>query len=86
MTRAGNFKVLAVLLVAAVISAVASALITTARPARAAFRGTPNAIAFISARDGDREIWRMRADGSRPVNLTNNDTFTDANPSWQSIP
>ena len=30
------------------------------------------AIAFVSTRDGNREIYAMNADGSNPVNLTNN--------------
>ena len=44
-------------------------------------------IAFTSNRDGDSEIWRIRADGTNPVNLTNTtNTVSDAWPSWQPIP
>lgn len=48
-------------------------------------------IAFYSARpmgpvQGDAEIWRMRADGTNPVQLTENENITDAAPVWQPIP
>ena len=43
-------------------------------------------IAFASDRDGDLEIYRMRAtDGANPVNLTNNSTL-DFDPDWQPQP
>jgi Tol biopolymer transport system component len=48
-------------------------------------------IAFYSSRpigpvQGDAEIWRMRADGTNPVQLTDNESITDAAPVWQPIP
>jgi len=43
-------------------------------------------IAFMSGQTGsDLEIWRMRADGSNQVQLTDN-TAVDQSPSWQPIP
>lgn len=38
-------------------------------------------IAFASDRDGDNEIYVMDADGSNPVNLTN-DRASDGGPAW----
>lgn len=38
-------------------------------------------IAFVSARDGDREIYVMRSDGSHQRRLTNN-TWADVEPDW----
>ena len=38
-------------------------------------------IAFVSYRDGNREIYVMEADGGNPRNLTNN-PLRDNNPSW----
>ena len=33
-----------------------------------------------------RDIYRMRVDGTRKVNLTESPNVTDANPSWQPMP
>jgi TolB protein len=41
-------------------------------------------IAFASDRDGDPEVFTMRADGNDPVNLTQNHRF-DAAPDWQPL-
>jgi TolB protein len=38
-------------------------------------------IAFVSTRDGNREIYIMNADGSNPLNLTNNPAEV-SNPPW----
>jgi Tol biopolymer transport system component len=38
-------------------------------------------IAFVSSRDGDPEIYKMRPDGSQPTNLTHN-SAPDSCPSW----
>ncbi len=38
-------------------------------------------IAFLSDRDGNREVYVMNADGSNPVNLTNH-LEDDFSPSW----
>lgn len=44
-------------------------------------------IAFMSDRDGlDYDIFKMKADGSEPVNLTNNSPAYEASPSWQPDP
>jgi TolB protein len=42
-------------------------------------------IVFVSNRDGDDEIWRMRRDGSRKVQLTKNTAY-DSSPDWQPLP
>jgi Tol biopolymer transport system component len=42
-------------------------------------------IAFASDRDGDPEVFTMRADGSHPVNLTQNQEVFDAAPDWQPL-
>jgi TolB protein len=47
-------------------------------------------IAFYSARplgpiQNDAELWRMRADGTNPIQLTDN-AATDVAPDWQPIP
>ena len=41
-------------------------------------------IAFHTNRDGDFEVYKMRADGTRPVNLTD-DPAGDFTPDWQPI-
>lgn len=56
-----------------------------------AFSPDGKKIAFYSARpigpvQGDAEIWRMRTDGTNPVQLTDNESITDAAPVWQPIP
>ncbi|HSO55293.1 MAG TPA: hypothetical protein VL330_21730, partial [Actinomycetes bacterium] len=40
-------------------------------------------IAFGTDRDGNDEIYTMRADGSRPVNRTRHPAF-DIQPDWQA--
>ena len=40
-------------------------------------------IAFVSDRDGNREIYTMNADGTNPVRLTS-DSSEDLHPSWSS--
>ena len=49
---------------------------------------SPNgkSIAFASDRDGDAEVYRMRADGSSQTNLTNNSSASEFQPSWQPRP
>ena len=42
-------------------------------------------IAFASNRDGDFEIFSMRANGKNPTQLTHN-TATDSIPDWQRLP
>ncbi len=57
---------------------------TPAGPAGAAFPAANGKIAFSSDRDGDQEIFLMNADGSGPVNLTNNDVLGDREPAWSA--
>jgi len=39
-------------------------------------------IAFATNRDGDREVYKMRPDGTNPINLTNSPTGDDDDPTW----
>jgi Tol biopolymer transport system component len=39
-------------------------------------------IAFHSSRDGDEEVYVMKADGSDVRQLTSNAAFADAVPAW----
>jgi Tol biopolymer transport system component len=56
-------------------------LFTLAAAAGAAFPGENGRIVFVSDRDGNREIYSMRADGSDPLRLTVNEV-TDVRPAW----
>lgn len=58
---------------------------STVREAYPAFSPDGRFIVFVSTRDGDYEIWRMRSDGSRQVQLTNN-TDSEFSPDWQPRP
>jgi dipeptidyl aminopeptidase/acylaminoacyl peptidase len=49
--------------------------------AGATFPGGNGKIGFSTNRDGNREVYAMNADGSAPVNLTNNIAF-DSGPAW----
>ena len=51
------------------------------RPAQATYPGQPGKIAFVSNRDGNREIYTMNADGSNQQNITNH-PGSDFNPAW----
>jgi TolB protein len=52
-----------------------------------AFSPDGRKIAFASDRDGgDDDIFKMKADGSGVVNLTNNSAADEAFPSWQPDP
>jgi Tol biopolymer transport system component len=54
-------------------------------PALIAVASTSNGsgkIAFTSERDGNREIYVMNADGSKPVNITKNAARSDWSPAW----
>jgi dipeptidyl aminopeptidase/acylaminoacyl peptidase len=56
---------------AVVVAAVVAPLAFAAAPATAAFPGQNGRIAFVSERDGNREIYVMNADGSGQTRLTN---------------
>ena len=43
-------------------------------------------IAFASNRSGQFDIWRMRADGTNPVDLTAYSHGAEGSPDWQPIP
>jgi Tol biopolymer transport system component len=61
------------------VSATLAGLLVTAGPASAVATGANGWIAFVSDRDGDREIYLTRSDGSAVVQLTTN-TFDDFDP------
>jgi TolB protein len=42
-------------------------------------------IAFVSDRDGNSEIYRMRANGSLQTQLSNNHLTYDWTPDWQPL-
>lgn len=53
-------------------AAIAALALSAPAPAHAAFPGANGTIAFTSDRDGDTEIYAMRADGSALARLTDN--------------
>ena len=77
ITKNNNYK--------AVLSAFVAIMLLLA-PASAgagAFPGKNGPITFTSYRDGNAEIYTMNADGSNPVNLTNNPA-QDSAPAWSA--
>jgi len=52
------------------------------READAAFPGAPGKVAFVTARDGNFEIYTMDSDGSDTVNVTNSPGTADDDPAW----
>ena len=84
-TKQYYLRALAVL---AALTVAAGALAEQAKPAGAAFAGANGKIAFVSIRDGNKEIYTMkpRPEGSknRPKNLTKNSVTDDA-ADWQPI-
>ena len=64
-------------------TALATSLLVLAvtRPAEAAFPGANGRIVFSSLRDGDREIFTMKPDGTGITQLTN-DPAIDDDPAW----
>jgi len=65
----------------AVVACLLVALMSTAAPARAA--KPPGPILYVSDRGGHLDLWEMQADGSSPVNLTNDDALDDF-PAWSA--
>ena len=60
----------------------------THRDGSPAFSPDANKIAFESNRSGNQHIWRMMADGTRPVDITDDNgmSFGNAQPDWQHLP
>ena len=54
------------------------------RDSSPAFSPSGKKITFETNRDGNFEIYKMRADGTKPVNLTN-DPAGDFTPDWQPL-
>jgi Tol biopolymer transport system component len=59
--------------------------LTTAECGAPAYSPNGRKLACGSGRSGDSEIWTMRADGSRPSNLTQNPKTHDGFPDWQPL-
>ena len=59
--------------------------LTTAECGAPAYSPNGSKLACGSGRSGDSEIWTMRADGSRPSNLTKNPKTHDGFPDWQPL-
>ena len=49
-----------------------------------AFSPDGRRIAFVSERDGDFEVYKIKADGSIARNVTQKPSDPDLNPSWQA--
>lgn len=69
----------------AVIVATVPAALAGNEPAQAAFPGSNGELAFASNRDGDFEVFVMKANGDRQRKRTNN-SLEDTDPDWQPIP
>ena len=67
--------------VVALLAVVAGLLASS--PAQATVSGDNGRIAFVTDRDGNAEIYVMNADGTDPVNLTN-DPAADTAPNWSA--
>jgi TolB protein len=78
-TMGNRPKMLLALLLAAVLAAGVLALVGTAKPAEAAFPGTPGAIVFIKS----NEVYRMDADGFRQT-LISDGSIAYSQPSWSA--
>ena len=65
----------------AAVSVCALVVCLAATPAQATFPGGNGKIAFVSNRDGNREIYTMNADGTNQQNITNH-PGADFNPAW----
>jgi Tol biopolymer transport system component len=78
-----NIKKKSNLLLAAFVFLMAVAFITASyfQSVQAAFPGVNGKIAFVSARDGNNEIYLMDVDGTSPIRLTNNPA-NDIAPAW----
>src|SRR5262245_11422851 len=79
MGRVARWTVLT--LVAASLPAVATAALSTGVPRAAAAVAPIGKIVFVSNRGGTTDLWVMNADGSSPVQLTN-DATRESGPRW----
>jgi Tol biopolymer transport system component len=60
------------------------AAVAALEPAKAAFPGKNGAIAFTSARDGQPEVYRMRANGSHQRRLSDTAGVANGDPQWSA--
>src|SRR5215204_6783288 len=68
----------------AVLVACAVAAVAALEDAKAAFPGKNGAIAFTSARDGQPEVFRMRANGSDQRRLSDTAGVANGDPQWSA--
>ena len=71
--------------VAAAVARKSPGNIAFVRDRKAAARGGEQ-IAFSSNRTGDDEICNIRADSTRPINLTKSPASRDLQPAWRPLP
>lgn len=60
-----------------------AALARPSRPRAETFPGAPGAIAFVSTRSGNQEIWRMDVDGHGATQLSHTGN-TNIQPAWSA--
>jgi dipeptidyl aminopeptidase/acylaminoacyl peptidase len=68
----------------AVLVACSVAAVAALEPAKAAFPGKNGAIAFTSDRDGQPEVYRMRANGSHQRRLSDTAGVANGSPQWSA--
>jgi Tol biopolymer transport system component len=68
----------------AVLVACSVAAVAALEPAKAAFPGKNGAIAFTSDRDGQPEVFRMRANGSHQRRLSDTAGVANGDPQWSA--
>jgi hypothetical protein len=68
----------------ALLAACGVAAVAALEPAKAAFPGKNGAIAFTSARDGQPEVYRMRANGSAQRRLSDTAGVANGSPQWSA--
>src|SRR4051794_20444190 len=79
MGRGARLMMLA--LVTATVPTVATTTLSTFVPGAAAAVAPIGKIVFVSDRGGTSDLWVMNADGSSPVQLTN-DAVSERSPKW----
>ncbi len=70
------------LIIASALLVMTAMLVTHPQPAEAVVPASNGKIAFYSDRSGDIDIWLMDADGSNPVNLSQQPDRADFGPAW----